>query len=103
MVVLFVHSQLAFEGSYIRKVSMLRRPWDVARMTSGSTPICWPCLVQYLTIAGVLSMIVPTIVCQPGCIPTPWPEVPSKSKSKPLAETTWGGAENVGSPTEPIL
>lgn len=39
-----IHSQLAFVGSSILSTSIERRPWDVARMTFGSTPISFPML-----------------------------------------------------------
>lgn len=32
-----VHSQFALLGSYSARVSILRRPWDVARIAFGST------------------------------------------------------------------
>jgi hypothetical protein len=39
-----VHSQFAFSGDISFKMSMLRLPWDVCRMTSGSTPSSLPML-----------------------------------------------------------
>lgn len=66
---------------------MLRRPWDDSSMTFGSTPISSAKMCQCLTIAAVLSII-----------------VPSKSKSKPATDMVSVGAENDGSePREPIV
>lgn len=39
-----VHSQFAFSGARILRMSMLRRPWEVLRIISGSTPISFPIL-----------------------------------------------------------
>ena len=40
-----LHSQFALSGANIFRMSILRRPWDVCRITSGSTPISFPTLV----------------------------------------------------------
>jgi hypothetical protein len=42
--VLDLHSQFAFSGLRSLRTSMERLPWDVARMTVGSTPISFPIL-----------------------------------------------------------
>lgn len=39
-----LHSQFAFSGAKILRMSILLRPWDVSRMTSGATPISFPTL-----------------------------------------------------------
>lgn len=48
-----LHSQLAFFGSYNWIVSMLRRPWEVAKMVLGSTPNSAPILQVMIRTDGV--------------------------------------------------
>lgn len=43
------------------KVSIVRRPCEVSRMVAGSTPISAPMPAQYFSMAGVESMIVPSM------------------------------------------
>lgn len=45
-----LHSQFAFSGAKILRMSILLRPWDVSRMTSGATPISFPTLQ---TVSGL--------------------------------------------------
>lgn len=39
-----LHSQFAFSGASTFNISILLRPWDVCKITSGSTPISSPTL-----------------------------------------------------------
>lgn len=39
-----LHSQFAFSGAKILRISILLRPWEVSRITSGATPISFPTL-----------------------------------------------------------
>lgn len=45
-----LHSQLAFSGAKILRMSILLRPCDVSRITSGATPISFPTLQ---TVSGL--------------------------------------------------
>lgn len=76
---------------------MLRRPWEVSRMTSGATPISLPILVGCQLVgpmAGDAVQVRCTHVSQ--CLTTASVEsmmVPSMSKRKPSKVISCGGRE----------
>lgn len=67
-----LHSQFAFSGAKILRMSILLRPWEVSRMTSGATPISFPTLqtdcqraaryvVQYIEAAWGFNLRMPVL------------------------------------------
>jgi hypothetical protein len=83
---------------------MLRRPWDVCRITLGSTPSSLPIACQCFSTAAVESIIVPSIKCYKCGLKfvSQLGFSPSISKSKPLKVALWGGREK-DAEFDPIL
>jgi hypothetical protein len=50
----YLHSQVAFSGATIFSMSIVLLPWEVWRMTLGSTPISSPILGRIVSLGSGL-------------------------------------------------